>query len=380
MFKKNVWKWIIASPFKQFIILLIVTRLVLSVIGIASNTLLDGSPGIVHKVKESQNILLDVWGTWDSGWYLGIAEHGYSISQSVYEITKGQANYAFFPLYPLLMRYVGIFFGGAYMAGLLISNISLIISCWILYKLLSLDFEGDVAEQSVYYLLFFPTSFILSGVFTESLFLALVLGVFYLAKTKYWWWAGILGFFAALTRPVGVLVVIPLLVEYFLQIRKEGCKLHMNFLSILFPILGLFIFSWFNYSLTGDWLAFFHIQSSWGRSIINPIHLFSIINFFHLATTDKISLLFAVGVISLLIYFYKKIPLSYWVYSLYSLLIPLSSGLFSIPRLILPIFPLYLFLALLSKKIEWHYFIMAVLLLLQGFFMVFWSTGFNLII
>ncbi|MDO8509983.1 MAG: hypothetical protein Q7S24_02470, partial [bacterium] len=93
MFKKDDWNRILASPLKKFIILLFVTRLVLSIIGIASHTLLEGSPGIVHKVSESQNILLDVWGTWDSGWYLGIAEHGYSARQSTFEITKGQANY-----------------------------------------------------------------------------------------------------------------------------------------------------------------------------------------------------------------------------------------------------------------------------------------------
>ncbi|MDO8509876.1 MAG: hypothetical protein Q7S24_01915, partial [bacterium] len=285
----------------------------------------------------------------------------------------------FFPLYPFLMRYLGIFCGGAYLAGLFISNLSLMISCWLLFKLLSLDFEYDTAERSVYYLLVFPVSFILSGVFTESLFLVLVLGVFYLSRTKHWWWAGVIGFLAALTRSVGVILVAPLLIEYYLQMKKGDGKVHWNVISILFPIFGLFLFSWYNYYLTGDWLGFVHIQSTWGRSIINPIYLLSI-NFFHLAMGDKISLLFTVVTIGLLVYFYKKVPLSYWVYALCSLIIPLSSGLFSIPRLVLPIFPLYLFLALLSKKSEWHYLVMAVLLLLQGFFMVFWSVGFGLII
>ncbi len=61
---------------------------------------------------------LDVWGAWDTGWYLDISLNGYSTIQNQIH----QTNIAFFPLYPTLMRIIGSITGNHYIAGLIISN------------------------------------------------------------------------------------------------------------------------------------------------------------------------------------------------------------------------------------------------------------------
>src|ERR1700675_5067323 len=47
----------------------------------------------------------DPFTRWDSGWFFGIARNGYQY------VEGGRNNLAYFPVYPLLMRYVGRLFG-----------------------------------------------------------------------------------------------------------------------------------------------------------------------------------------------------------------------------------------------------------------------------
>ena len=41
--------------------------------------------------------LVDVWGRWDSGWYIDIVRHGYNANGDIRTV---QSNLGFFPLYP----------------------------------------------------------------------------------------------------------------------------------------------------------------------------------------------------------------------------------------------------------------------------------------
>src|SRR5262249_4941659 len=59
---------------------------------------------------------------YDSGWYYAIARTGYDASPA---LAGGRSNIAFFPVYPLLMRYVGRLFGRApsdvYLGGIVVA-------------------------------------------------------------------------------------------------------------------------------------------------------------------------------------------------------------------------------------------------------------------
>ena len=58
--------------------------------------------GYVHRIAGHLSAdaypFVNMWARWDSGWYLDIAEHGYSF------VPGKQSNVAFFPLYPDLIR------------------------------------------------------------------------------------------------------------------------------------------------------------------------------------------------------------------------------------------------------------------------------------
>jgi hypothetical protein len=59
---------------------------------------------------------------------------------------------------------------------------------------------------------------------------------------------------------------------------------------------------------------------------------------------------FATISIFILIIFYRKMRFSYWLFSMFSIFIPLSTGIMSMPRYILVIFPLYILFADITKN------------------------------
>jgi hypothetical protein len=362
---------------KYVLLLFLTTRAALLMIGVISRILLEPYHGKEYVWIYSKKLWLDIWGVWDTGWYLNIAAHGYSNVISKDPATLGQTNYAFFPLYPLLMRFLGKGIGSYYIAGIFLSNLFLIIAGIFLYKLVQSESDQKTAMRSIKYLFLFPVSFILSGVFTEALFVALAVLCFYYMRKKFLFIVGVSGFFLSLTRNAGFLIFVPLLLEYLkgsnLRIKKD-----ILFLSLI-P-LGLFVFTLYNYHLTGDFIAFTRIQSAWGRRLTNPLGALS----YGLSTGDlnhKFSAYFTLLTLLLFIAFYRKIGFSYWVYGIYSILIPLSTGtVISMPRYELTIFPLFILLAKLSNNDKIDQMISLFLALLQGFLMVFWSNGFRLII
>ena len=109
---------------RHIIILFIVTRIVLSIIGVSSRMMLSSFN--IDPPRYSANPVLAIWGVWDTGYYLGIADHGYVVQASKDVMSVDQANYAFFPLYPVLIKLFSFIVGNLFWAGLIVSNFCLL--------------------------------------------------------------------------------------------------------------------------------------------------------------------------------------------------------------------------------------------------------------
>ena len=97
--------------------------------------------------------------------------------------------------------------------------------------------------------------------------------------------------------------------------------------------------------------------------------------------SDMVSGYIALICLILLLLSFRRIGVSYWVYSLYSLAVPLSSGMVvSMPRYSLAAFPLFIALAKVSGNHRVDQALTVSLALVQGFFMVFWCNQFPLIV
>lgn len=157
-------------------------------------------------VPAPPNALLHAWQHWDAHWYLRIAERGYFSPEPT----------AFFPLYPALISGLTHIVGPTHelAAALLISNLGAL-GAFIAMALLA---AHEMGEQSAYPMLrifiAFPLAFFTFAAYTEGLFIAFAAGSLYCMRRGSWRWAALLAFLAALTRPTGLVLILPLAWEY----------------------------------------------------------------------------------------------------------------------------------------------------------------------
>ena len=366
-----------SSGLTEIILLFLVSRGVLTIVGVLSIALMGRMTGMRLGWEHPPYIWLDIWGQWDTGWYLDIAKNWYAVEAPY----KNYYNYVFFPLYPTLIKLLGAVIGNNFYAGLIISNAALLAAAILLYKLVEIDHDREVALNSVKYMFIWPTSFILSGVLSEAVFLMLVIGCFYLARKGKWLSVGIAGFFLSLARVNGVCVGIPLLYEYMKEKNFRLKGIRVNILALALLPLGLLLFCVYNYYLTGDFLAFVHAQSAWGRHLGNPLMTLAYGIFGGAAKPiDTVQACFTVFTLASLAIFYRRIPVSYLLFCLISIFLPLSTGLHSMPRYMVVLFPVFILFAQLGKDKRVDTAFTIIFSVLMGCFMIFWSVGYALIV
>lgn len=146
--------------------------------------------------------LLDLPARWDTGWYLGIANEGYQWSQA----QEGrQQNIAFFPGYPLTMRFVAVVLGRQPLwAGVAVSLAAFFAALVYLLRL-GRDLLGDEAQAvtGVTLLATYPFAIFYSAAYTEALFLLAMVGAVYHFRRDERLAAAGWGALAGLTRPNG---------------------------------------------------------------------------------------------------------------------------------------------------------------------------------
>lgn len=213
---------------------------------------------------------------WDCYWYGDIAQHGYQSHPEVLNFggPAGIANWAFFPLYPLLIggiqRLVPV---PASLLGAIVSPLLTLGAAWLSRPLFAEDRRGYFLFAA--FLLCGPFSFYFSTLYSESLFLLLTILAFVQLGRRNYLAAGLLGALLSATRVVGVLFVFSMLAEALIELARrpwrEGLRRPDIALGVVLAPLGFFAFSAWLYFVTGDALAFVHIQRGWDREPVGPV-------------------------------------------------------------------------------------------------------------
>jgi Mannosyltransferase (PIG-V) len=349
----------IRSPFRFALVSTLAARVVLGVVGFISTSI---SPVSYNAEDWSRlrvadgtflHAIVGPWQQWDGLWFQQVAASGYR---------PGEQEAAFFPLFPGLERLVGIPLGGGYaLAGLLVSTVCCFVAVWLLQLMVRNHSDGVTARRTVVLLLLSPVAFFLLAPFSESLFLALSVGAIFAARRKHWFVAGACAALAALTRSVGLLLVIPLVVEVFVDWRSRrgsGLGLRKAYLAVLSPIVAFF-----GYWL---WVALeLHIgggplaaAGNWGQHFTAPWTAITrsvpvILGGNHME--ELVNLLSVVCVIALVPFMWRRVPASYLAYTV--VMIPvlcfrtaLTTPLMSTSRYALVVFPVFVLLAMLATK------------------------------
>jgi Gpi18-like mannosyltransferase len=285
----------------------------------------------------------NLWNRWDATHYVKLAANGY--------VAKGDGrnSIVFYPLYPWLVRYLTFIGRSHFGAALLVSGAASVCAGILLRELAELDEPAKVARLAVWFLFIFPTAYFLHIGYSESLFLALVLGSLVAARKQLWMVAGLLGALASLTRVNGALLAPTLLVEAWLQYRVSR-RINWRWLWIGAVGLGTGIYLLINYRVTGDAFAFSKIMEvNWYKKFKMPwagiYDVWLRVPNFKL-TEGWFEFVFIVFSFLCVVWSWIKLRPTYaaWM-TLNWLLINSTSYVVSVPRYCLTLFPIFIIFA-----------------------------------
>lgn len=361
-------------------------------------------PGLMRGFGWLGDLLAAPAARWDSAWYLVIAQHGYRPEFGAFTASRT----AFFPLYPLGLRALADIGTPLVFAGVLLSLASLALGLYALHRLTALEIGPRAARLAVLLTALSPMAFYFSAVYSESLYLALSVGVFLCARRGRWARAAMLGALASATRNTGVLLMLPLALLYLYGPRQDRApdrcpprqspfeahtrgagerarhllarlrpryRLRPDALWLALVPAGLGLFLAHLALAGGDPLSPFHAQAVWGRHFAGPYggvwdgakaafegarqllsfqrqHLYfpAAGSPFIGASHNLVLFGFLLLALPALVGVWRTLPLAYGTYVLVALALPLSypvasQPLMSLPRFLLVLFPLNMWLA-----------------------------------
>ncbi len=377
---------------KKIFLICIIWRLLLFLPLVANHFFLTDRKGYEYTLltyftpaeNPIEHPLLSPWGNFDGVYYLLIAAKGYTV------------NAGFFPLWPLTIKLITLPFGNLlpfdpiqYVSALFAASLLFLAALLVLYQLVRLDFPKNIALWTIVALLVFPTSFFYASIYTESLFLFLLVVSFYFARRQWWILASIAGALLCATRLVGIAIFPALIYEYASSYSQQNNRKKLMGAALLLVPLGLVSYIWYNGRYFGDPLFFIKAQGAFKNNrsvnaIIFPLqtvfryvkilvtvspHIYEWwIALFEFACVSLAAILLYVG-------WKKGIRKSYLLFAALAFLLPVSTGTFSgMPRYVVVLFPLFLALAMLPRKVRNVYVIVGTILLFV--FFILFSKGY----
>ena len=361
------------------------------------------------------NLLAAPFARWDSVWYLAIGQGGYPAGNP--------ARTAFFPLYPLLMRALGVVIQSDLIAGVIVSVVCFGVALTLLYELVATELDDERARVTVMLIAFCPMAYFYSAVYSESLYLALSVGCILCARRGRWMWASIIGALAACSRNSGIMLAVPIVLLFLYGPRSDRAapdflragrswrvllpryRLSRSLLWALLIPVGLAAYVLFLSLSIHDGFAPFRAQQVWYRSFAGPfggvwsgtvaawdglrqlLHgpappvYFSKAGGNPLTVAGQNLMLYAFLVLAAiaLVGAFRTLPVAYGGYCLASLAMPLSypvspQPLASLPRYEVVLFPLFMWGSgvIVRRRIESE--AIAALAVLLGLFTVEFAT------
>lgn len=314
-------------------------------------------------MTDAQGNVLEIWNRWDARAYQTIAISGYDAENIAPDYRAFLSH--FFPLYPLTIALAKTAFGlPALQAAMAISLISILLASFFLYRLVLHDFGNKrTAFLAVLFLNLYPLSYFTVAPYAESLFLLCVILSFFLLRQKRYLLASWAASGAFLAKVAGIALLPVYLWSFLTQPAKRK-----QFLFPLSAVLAAFgIYVMLNAVYFGNAFFFFTEKESFNETkrLIIPFremasdlltlagHPFDRFRDQTFMMTRGWNALFTV--FALLVTAYgvrKRIPIEYTVYALGSIIFFASfSWGISNARYTLPIFPMFIALALIKNRL-----------------------------
>jgi hypothetical protein len=392
----GVLSWWRSPDTKVVLPIHLASRLGVLAVGFLAVSLIGFPPEAATRWKIYANDFLNLPGRWDTGWYLSIATEGYLYYPGA--APDFQQNIAFFPAFPMSVRYLSVVLGRQPLwTGVGISIVAFYFALTYFLRL-SRDLLKD-EEQSVTAVMLlasYPFAVFFSAAYTEGLFLLTLMGAVYHFHKQQLWRAAIWGFVCGLTRPngaflsivLGLMAVAPMWDAArwrpILPPPPGWGAIARRVLAAASPGLGMLVFSAYIYRLTGNPFMWTFQNVAWGRvyrsldSIVSDRVGFITNNgLYSYASTQTIDFFYSLAVLLALTAVwpvYRRFGLPFAVFILITILPPMSAGgLLSMGRVTSILFPVFLWMGAAvppRHRAAW----IGLFALLQGFVAVMFFT------
>lgn len=299
----------------------------------------------------------DTFARYDSGYFEGIAWRGYAPTPG------GRSNIAYFPVYPMLMRFVGRLFGrqhaSYYLAGIGISWACFVLAMVALYSLARLDLDRRRAQRAVLLTAIFPFSFFFGVAYSESTFLLFAVLAFYGFRTRRWVTGGLSGAVATATRVPGIMLL-PALAWIAWRTAEPTRRDRAGALTgLALAASGFGAYCLYVYQLTGNPFEWAATLQRWGyhpggapwmapARLVHRLvtHPYAYLAGDPMAPYDALygvtGILFALAIP----FVWRRFGAGYGLFMLLNLWLPLSSGVFEgVGRYCSVLFPCFIWLA-----------------------------------
>ena len=320
---------------------------------------------------------LGQWARWDGGWYLDVIVNGYRHIH----IASGQQNFVFFPIFPIITRWVALFLNvkNPIYVGLAINLLLTIGIALFLYKISNLIVQryGSAQQKkraeyiaviSIVALLLYPSTLFFAAFYSESFLIFGAAGAVYFALKDQLVYASIFAGISTGSKSLGLVVLPAIAIIAFehWRIHQEPLKeLVKSWLYILIGLWGLVAYAAYLAFRFGDALLPFKLEKAWGREsgffLTNIIqryyaHIFQLHYFgdkytymLNLIVMALPFLILAAGIWPLIRY------KTFWplVFGFFALAMPLSTGTMqSLNRYIMIVAPIipFVILGVTSKR------------------------------
>ncbi|MFL5345753.1 MAG: mannosyltransferase family protein [Hyalangium sp.] len=199
------------------------------------------------------------WVREDGGWYAHIATQGYSY-------TPGQqSSVAFFPLYPLGVRGLGALGLDTFLAGVLLTMVCGLLALVLFVSWARTRTDEATARDAGLLLALYPFTFFLYGaMYSDALFLLLVVGAFLLLERGQLGLAVLLGAVATAARPVAPALVLGLLARRLEWKHERGQRWSGVDLLPVLAATGFLLYMLYLWRTFGEPFAFVKVQSAPG--------------------------------------------------------------------------------------------------------------------